>query len=299
MLFVFSLILLEHGSRRRAKFHHTTNRYQKLSEISLEGWKGWFVTLICFLPLLFGFLIPVIQLIIWAGSTYSYMVDARFIILAANSFGLAAIAAVVALIPALILGYGNRVQPSSAMRFVTRLAAMGYAVPGTVIAVGILIPFGALDNVINTWMKGRFDITTGLLFSGTIFTLIFAYTIRFIAISLQTVEAGLGKVKPSMDEAARTMGKTRPQVLQQIHLPIMKGSLFTALIIVFVDVLKELPATLVLRPFDFNTLAVRAYELASDERLADSSTAALAIVAVGIIPVILLSSAIQRSRAGS
>ena len=127
----------------------------------------------------------------------------------------------------------------------------------------------------------------------------FAYTVRFLAVSLQTVEAGLGKIKPSMDDAARSMGNGRASVLRHIHLPVMKGSLLTAVVIVFVDVMKELPATLVLRPFDFNTLAVRAYELASDERLADSSTAALAIVAVGIVPVILLSGAITRSRAGS
>ena len=137
------------------------------------------------------------------------------------------------------------------------------------------------------------------MLSGTIFILLFAYTVRFLAVSLQTTEAGLGKIKPSMDEASRCMGNSRLQTLKRVHVPMMKGSMLTALIIVFVDVMKELPATLVLRPFDFNTLAVRAYELASDERLADSSTAALAIVLVGVVPVIVLSRAISRSRAGS
>lgn len=299
LIFVFALILLERWSRRRAHFHHTTNRYQRLPDIRLS--RGWaaLAFIACLLPLLFGFVIPTIQLIIWALETYEIMIDRRFVTLAWHSFALAAGAAVVALVPALILGYGNRIHPSRAMRFFSRLSSMGYAIPGTVIAVGILIPFGALDNALNRWTREYFDMGLGLVFSGTVFVLLFAYTVRFLAVSLQTVEAGLEKVKPSMDDAARSMGSNRAAVLREIHLPILKGSLLTAIVIVFVDVMKELPATLILRPFDFNTLAVRAYELASDERLADSSTAALAIVAVGIIPVILLSGAISRSRAGT
>ncbi len=299
MLFVFALIMLERGSRRRARFHHTTNRYQRLPEVQLTRGKAWCATVACVLPLIFGFVVPVAQLGQWAILTFDQMVDDHFVELASNSFLLAGAAAVVTLVPALLLGYGNRIAPSLAMRFCTRLAAMGYAIPGTVIAVGVLIPFGLFDNAINRWTLAHFDLGTGLLFSGTVFILLFAYMVRFLAVSLQTVEAGLGKIKPSMDEAARSMGHAHASVLRGVHLPIVKGSLLTALLIVFVDVLKELPATLVLRPFDFNTLAVRAYELASDERLADSSTAALAIVAVGVIPVILLSVTISRSRAGS
>ncbi len=299
LLFVFGLILLERGSRHRAHFHHTTNRYQRLPEIGLS--RGWAVLAftVCLLPLLLGFILPTIQLVIWAVETYGAMVDERFVQLAWHSLVLAGGAAIIALVPALLLGYGNRIHSSGIMRFFTRLSSMGYAIPGTVIAVGILIPFGALDNLVNGWTLAFFDLSVGLVFSGTVFILLFAYTVRFLAVSLQSVEAGLDKIRPSMDEAARSMGSNRTTVLRQIHLPIMKGSLLTAVVIVFVDVMKELPATLILRPFDFNTLAVRAYELASDERLADSSTAALAIVFVGIIPVILLSAAISRSRAGT
>ncbi len=299
MLFVFVLILLERWSRRRAHFHHTTNRYQKLPDVPLPPLWAAVACIACLLPLLFGFVVPVIQLGLWAIETHDKMLDQRFFTLAWHSFTLAAAAALIALAPALLLGYGNRIQPTRTMHFFSRLAAMGYAIPGTVIAVGVLIPFGALDNQINDWMRERYGEGPGLLFSGTVFILLFAYTVRFLAVSLQTVEAGLGKIRPSMDDAARSMGNNRASVLRHIHLPVMKGSLLTAVVIVFVDVMKELPATLVLRPFDFNTLAVRAYELASDERLADSSTAALAIVAVGIIPVILLSGAISRSRAGT
>ena len=299
LFFVFGLIMLERWSRRRAHFHHTTNRYQRLPDIPLSRGAAAVALIACVLPLLLGFIVPTVQLIIWALQTWDVMLDHRFFDLVWHSFALAVGAAVVALMPALILAYGNRINPSKAMRFFSRLSSMGYAIPGTVIAVGVLIPFGALDNMINNFSKTHYDMTLGLFFSGTVFILLFAYTVRFLSVSLQSVESGLEKVRPSMDDAARSMGSNRTTVLRHVHLPIIKGSLLTAIVIVFVDVMKELPATLILRPFDFNTLAVRAYELASDERLADSSTAALAIVAIGIIPVILLSRAISRSRAGT
>jgi iron(III) transport system permease protein len=173
---------------------------------------------------------------------------------------------------------------------------MGYAVPGTVIAVGVMVPLAWIDNTIDGWMRQIFDLSTGLLFSGTLAALIFAYLVRFLAVSLQTVESGLGKISHSIDESARSLGAHPGQVLRRVHLPMLRGSLLTAILLVFVDIMKELPATLVLRPFNFNTLAVRAFELASDERLMDSSSAALAIVAAGIIPVVLLSKSIRQSR---
>ena len=145
-------------------------------------------------------------------------------------------------------------------------------------------------------MQSSFGISSGLILSGTLIAVMFAYVVRFLAISLQTVESGLEKIKPSMDDAARSLGCRHRETLFKIHIPLLKSSTLTALMIVFVDVMKELPATLILRPFDFNTLAVRAFELASDERLADSSTAALTIVVVGLLPVIYLSKTISHSR---
>jgi len=169
-------------------------------------------------------------------------------------------------------------------------------VPGTVIAVGVMLPFAWIDNSVDAFMRASLGISTGLLLSGTLVALLFGYMVRFLAVSLQTVENGLGKIKPSMDEAGRSMGLNAGAVLRRIHVPMLRGSLLTALLLVFVDVLKELPATLILRPFNFNTLAVRAYELASDERLASSGPAALTIVLAGLLPVILLSRSITRSR---
>jgi iron(III) transport system permease protein len=211
---------------------------------------------------------------------------------------LASLAAVFALLLALILGYGKRLNNDPLVSIASRIAAMGYAIPGTVIAIGVLIPFAWADTQLNHLSKQFFDTTVGLLLSGTLFTLLFAYNVRFLAVSLQTVEAGLGKIKPTLDNAGRSLGLSPLGVLQRLHLPLMKGSLLTAILLVFVDVLKELPATLILRPFNFNTLAVRAYVLASDERLADAGLPSLMIVAAGIIPVILLSRSISKSRAG-
>ncbi|HEY5739009.1 MAG TPA: iron ABC transporter permease, partial [Gammaproteobacteria bacterium] len=162
-----------------------------------------------------------------------------------------------------------------------------------------IIPFAWFDNSVDALMRSNFDISTGLLLSGSLFAVMFAYMVRFLAVSIQAVESGLLKIRRSMDEAARSLSYAPSEILLRVHLPLMKGTVLTAMLIVFVDVMKELPATLILRPFDFNTLAVRAFELASDERLADSSTAALAIVGVGLLPVILLSRSIGVSRAGS
>jgi iron(III) transport system permease protein len=235
-------------------------------------------------------------LIYWSWITASDMLDWSFFVLAGNSFALAGLTALLAVALSLVLAYGRRLAPTRLVRVALRTTSLGYAIPGTVIAIGVIIPMGWIDNAINDWFEHSFGITTGLLFSSTLFTLVFAYLVRFLAVSLQTVGSGLSTIQPSMDDAARSLGCSPRGVLASVHVPMIRGSLLTAGLIVFVDVLKELPATLILRPFNFNTLAVRAYELASDERLMDSATAATAIVIVGLIPVILLSRTIERTR---
>ena len=298
MTFVLVLIVLERYSRRRARFHHTSARYSKLPRYHLRGSMATAAVAACGLPIVLGFLIPSGQLFQWAMATTDMWLRPEFLRLVWNSISLAAIAAVLAVLLSLIMAYGKRLSPSGPTNAAVRIASMGYAIPGTVIAVGIMLPFAFIDNSIDSFMRERFDLSTGLILSGTLVALVFAYCVRFMAVSLNTVDAGLAKIKPSMDDAARSLGMSPGRVLRQVHMPIMRGSLLTALLLVFVDVLKELPATLILRPFNFNTLAVRAFELASDERLADSASAALAIVLVGIIPVILISRSISRSRPG-
>ena len=298
LVFVFALFILEKWSRKRAKFHHTSNKYTNIKRFQLTGWKMVVVVFACVMPLLLGFAIPALQLLVWTLTTAEEVIDAAFFTLVWNSVSLAAMAAILAVSIALLLGYGKRLRKTKTIITSVNIASMGYAVPGMVIAVGVMVPFAWFDNTLDTWMREIFDISTGLLLSGTLFALLFAYTVRFLAVSIQAIDAGLGKIKPTMDDAGRSLGLTPFGVLKQIHLPIMQGTVLTALLLVFVDVLKELPATLIMRPFNFNTLAVRAHEMAADERLADAGAPALMIVLVGILPVILLSKVISHSRAG-
>jgi iron(III) transport system permease protein len=265
----------------------------------LRGYRALLAFCACFFPLFFGFILPAGQLGLWAFETYDSMIDASFIALTVNSVLLAASAAALAVALALFLVYGKRQFSGKAVAASVRVVATGYAIPGTVVAVGVIIPLAWFDNSIDSLLSDHFGISTGLLLSGSLFAVMFAYMVRFLAVSVQSVESGLGKIRQSMDEAARSLSYTPTQILLRVHLPLMKATVLTAFLIVFVDVMKELPATLILRPFNFNTLAVRAFELAGDERLADSSTAALMIVAVGLVPVLLLSRGISASRAGS
>ncbi|KAF0191455.1 MAG: iron(III) transport system permease protein [Gammaproteobacteria bacterium] len=296
MTFVFALIVIERWSRSRARYHMTGQRSTPLPTYRLRIGKTCLAWLACGLPLTLGFLLPGGLLVSWSMATAAYVVDDRFWQLVFNSVTLAGSAALFALLLALYMAYSKRLTGGMGTNSAVRLAAMGYAIPGTVIAVGVMLPFGWFDNTIDAWARETFGVSTGLLLSGTLFAVMFAYMVRFLAVSLQTVEAGLGKIRPSMDETARSLGHRPLEVLGRIHLPLMRGSVLTAILLVFVDVMKELPATLILRPFNFNTLAVRAYELATDERLMDASSAAVAIVAAGILPVILLSRSITRSR---
>ena len=181
------------------------------------------------------------------------------------------------------------------IRFAGVVAGLGYALPGTIIAIGVLIPLAALDRTLFIWARDWFGVNIGLVFTGTLAGVVLAYGARFTAVSLGAVTSGLSRIKPSLDEAAVLAGYRPLQILRRIHLPLMRASVLTAVLIVFVDVLKELPATLILRPFNFNTLAVRAYELAGDERLIDAAPASLAIVLVGLIPVIWLNRSVNEA----
>lgn len=296
--FVALLVLVEKYSRRKARYHSSSEYKAKAKLIQLTGWKAIFAFLVCLGPVLLGFIIPAAVLGYWS-LTKADLSDGAFAELAWNSFYLAFLAALIAVGFALLLAYAGRLNPSKKVRLSIATAGMGYALPGTIIAVGVIIPFAWFDHQLIAIAKEWLGIDPGLVLSGTLAALLFAYTVRFLAVSLGSVQSGLGKIKPSLDGAARTLGCGPMQVLRRIHVPLMRSSVLTALLIVFVDVLKELPATLILRPFNFNTLAVRAFELASDERLVDAAPASLLIVAVGLLPVILLSRSISKGRAGS
>ena len=292
MGFVILLMLLEHWARRRARFHQSTGR--RHVRLQLNGIRAGFATLLCALPIAVGFAIPTLILLKLAFTEGDVQFGARFIKLSINSFGIAAITALIAVSAALLLAYLARSSGRRIQVLLNRLVGLGYAVPGTVIAVGVLIPLIALDHFLVDSISNIFGFKTGLLLTGGFLVLIYAYLIRFLAVALQSVEAGLSKITPSMDDAARSLGSTPFEVMREVHMPLLRTSLITAGLLVFVDVLKELPATLVMRPFNFDTLAVQTYNLAMDERLAEASTAALVIVAVGLIPLIMASRAITK-----
>ncbi|MFQ3246179.1 MAG: iron(III) transport system permease protein [Arenicella sp.] len=286
--FVVVLLALEKSSRKRAAYHGKKTAKPGQTE-HLSGKKqALAIALVC-TPLLLGFIIPCAQLSYWAIKNIEQLASAEFWQLVANTLLLASITACVALFLALLVAYSHRLNQSKFTSISKGIIGLGYAIPGLVIAVGVLIPLAYFDNTLDGWLRSNFNYSSGLLISGTIAALVIAYLVRFLAVALKSVDSGLGSIHPNMDQAARSLGLSPFGVLRKIHLPIMKGSILTGLLIVFVDVMKELPATLVLRPFNFNTLAVRAYELASDERLADAALPSIAIVLVGLLPVILLS----------
>lgn len=293
--FVLLLVAMERITRGRARYHNTSNRHRPPPG-RLKGGAGLLAMLTCLLPLCLGFLLPAALLLRMALGEGDAQFGERFLVLARNSFTLAGLTALIAVALAVLLAYSARLSKTLLSKGLNRLVGLGYAVPGTVIAVGVLIPVTRLDNWLSGQWQAWFGSNPGLLLTGGIAALIYAYLVRFLAVALQTVEASLSKITPSMDDAARSMGLGQGETLRRVHVPILRGSLFTASLLVFVDVMKELPATLVMRPFNFDTLATQAYVLASDERLTEASTAALAIVAVGLLPLIALSRQISRTR---
>jgi len=293
---VLIFLLLERWNRGRQRYHHTSARYRHLMKPRLGKGVGWLATLVCTLPVIFGFLLPAV--VLFTMALKAGIDIPRFLPQAMNTFILGAITAVLAVSLALLVAYGARLQPGPITTFASRLCSLGYTVPGSVIGVGILIPFAWFDNSIDAWLRDSFGISSGLLLTGGIAALVFAYLVRFLAVSLQAVEAGLTKVRGSMDDAARTLGRGPSGTLVAVHAPLLWSSLLTAGLLVFVDVMKELPATLIMRPFNFDTLAVQAHNYAADERPGAAATPSLMIVLVGLIPVLLLSRAIAQARPG-
>ena len=298
LAFVIVLLLLEWRSRGRSRFHNTSGRRRQLAERRLSGWRGWLATAGCVLPLGIGFVLPAVLLLRLTLAESEAPLGPQFIGLARNSFLLAGLTSIIALTLAVLLAYGARLAKGALAPALNRLVGLGYAVPGSVIAVGVLIPVTRLDHwLAATWQNWSGE-NPGLLLTGGIAALVYAYLVRFLAVALQSVGSSLGKITHSMDDAARSLGLGQAATLRRVHLPILRSSLFTAALLVFVDVMKELPATLVMRPFDFDTLATQAYTLAADERLAEAAAVSLAIVAVGLLPLIVLSQQISRQIAG-
>lgn len=293
LLLVGTVIALERMARGKARFHDLPAPRRQV-RFRLSGRKAAAAVAACVIPLALGFLLPAVLLVKMSLAGGDEQFGMRFARLAANSFSIAAIASALAVALALMMAWGARVSRSPLAAAMNRVAGLGYAVPGAVIAVGVLIPAARIDNALGDWLNAHFGLATGLILTGSIAALVYAYLIRFLAVALQTVDAGLAKITPNMEDAARSMGAGAGETLARVHAPMMRSSLVTAALLVFVDVMKELPATFVMRPFNFDTLAVQAYNLAADERLSEASTASLAIVAVGLVPLYFASRRLVR-----
>ena len=293
---VLLLVWLEWSSRRGRRFHNAGRHYRDLPRLHLSGWLGAAACVACLLPLTLGFLVPSVVLVDWALWTLPRLRLEDYVSDLTNTLTVAASAAVLAVLVALFLCYAMRLSNRRLLVAAARLAGAGYALPGAVLAVGVLISLGAIDNTLDAWSKTWFGGGTGLLLSGTVVAVIFAYLVRFMALSLGSVESSLMRVTRNMDGAARTLGHGPGSTLLRVHVPLIRTGLLTGLLIVFVDCMKELPATLMLRPFNFSTLATRVYEYASNEAFQEAGLWALSIVLAGLLPVILLSYSITHGR---
>lgn len=298
LVVVLAVIGMERLARRSRRFHHTTTRYRTLPRARLRPVPALLSFLACAVPVTLGFAVPAFILARYAVINFHVSWTPDFVEFAANSLLLSAGCAVLAVLIGLFMAYAQRLKRNGALRSAIRFASIGYAVPGAVLAVGVIIPLAGIDNALDGFFRTTFGVSTGLLFSGTVAAVMFGYLVRFLALSFGTVEASLGKITQNMDGASRTLGLSAFSTLRRVHLPLMKGSLLTAAILVFVDCMKELPITMLLRPFNFDTLATYVHQLASDELLEESALGALAIVAAGILPVIVLSRTIAHSRPG-
>jgi iron(III) transport system permease protein len=296
LAFVVAAVLLERWSRGAARTA-SVNRMRSPkppAQPRLTGWRGALATLVCAAPVVIGFALPVGLLGGLVLSEPGLPGAARFGELAWNSFRVAGMTAVLAVMFAIVIAYAVRLAPGALTHGTSRLLALGYAAPGTVLAVGVLLPLGAVDAALAAFAQREFGARIGLLLTGTIIALIYAYLVRYFAVAWNGIEPAFARITPNMDAAARGLGAGTSGTLLRVHAPLLARSAAAAALLVFVDVMKELPATLVLRPFNFDTLATRTYTLAQDERLAEAALPSLAIVAVGVLPLMILSRAVRR-----
>jgi iron(III) transport system permease protein len=299
LLVVLVINAMEVRARGRARFFVAPNSARPAARVVLTGWRRTLAVVGCLVPITFGFVLPIGILIDLLLPTLAMTPWARYGTWVGNTIAIGTSAALLTLACAVGIAYSVRLAPRGRVGGLIRAAAavmnLGYAVPGAVIAVGILIPLAAFDNALDAWLRATIGISTGLLLSGTVVALLYAYLVRYFAVAYQPVGAGLARITPAMEASARSLGASPAEAFRRVHLPLLAPSVLAASLLVFVDVMKELPATLVLRPFNFDTLAVIAYQLAADERLGEAALPSLTIVLVGVVPVIWLSRAISRT----
>lgn len=297
IMFCFVIVLITLEKRNRTKIDHSAYAGDSAAKrLSLSGWGALLAFLACMLPIVLGCLLPLGILTKLAITTGDPMLGNGFLGFAANSVQVAGAATVIAVIIALLLTYAHYLVPTRATGITIQVATLGYALPGAMLAVGLLSPVSQVDRWLAEFLEVNFDWRSGLILTGTVTTLIYAYVVRYLTVAYNTTSSGLERIPRIFGEVSRSLGASPRRVITAIHLPLMRRSIIVAAILVFVDSMRELPATLLLRPFNFETLATRVYRLASDERLAEASSAAIAIVLIGLIPVLFLNRLADKNR---
>lgn len=295
ILTVIVLVLIWLENIQRGSRHWSSNGGSTKPVIRIRPKRRsrqWLFTALCLKVLLISFILPLSQLFYWVSLTWRNVVDSEFVILIFRSFSLAIGSAVSIAAISIFLLYAIRLSPLRWTKHIARTASLGYAIPGAVIAVGIMIPMMGLDRMLNWTVSNQF----GMILSGTLFILVVAYIVRFMAVGYNAIDAGFQKTGASVNEVARSLGASPLRTLWEIDLPLIKNSIAGAVLLAFVDILKELPLTLILRPFNFNTLATKAFDMATNEMIAESANASLVVVLTGVIPIILLNSMISERK---
>ncbi len=289
LLFVVALLWLERAGRRRQRFTVAAQRARRMTPQRLHGWRAGVALMLGVLPVLLGFVLPATYLVNQSIARLRFAGFPPTLLQAAwTTIWLAAVATVVTLLLGLVVAWSARLRPGSLSRAIERGACLGYAVPGTVLALALMIALGHLDGWLGDLLEDAFGIVSGLLLLGSGAALIYTYAARFLAVSAGNIESGLSRIAPSLDHAARTLGRTPTGVLKQVHLPLIRPALAAAALLVFVDCMKELPATLLLRPLNLETLATTLYAEAARGTYEEGAIAALIIVVAGLLPVMLL-----------
>jgi len=280
MIFVFALIFLERYQRRSMLFNQYGSHFVPYTVVKLRGIKAIASSVVCVIPVLAGFILPVAMLVWWSISTFYQELDAAFAVLVKNTFLLSATAALVVVVVALLVAIAVRFKPYKFTRFFAKISTLGYSIPGAVVAIGLI--------TVLLWVQNQISGIVQILIMGTWVSLIFAYLVRFMAVAYNGIDSALSNISTSIDESSRSLGKSYWQTLKEVLLPLLKRPVGVGMLLVFIDVVKELPITLILRPFNFDTLAIRAFEFATDERLAEAAPYALVVILVGLLPVVFL-----------
>lgn len=295
LVIVLLLLSAERYSRRRQKLYQSQFNSHEDFRYTLQGWKKWAALLWCWGLVCVAFIFPLLQLLSYAYTYFEQSWTAEFREYAWNSLQVSLSAAVIAVSVALVVNFYARLKQNRPSIALMRLSSMGYAVPGTVLAIGVMVPVLTLDHAVNDVAKSMHWGRPGLIFSGTMFAIIFALIVRFSAVAIGSIESSLNRISPSLDMAARTMGCQANGMLWRVHLPLVRRGALIAGLLVFIESMKELNAALLLRPFNFETLATYVYNYASDEHLELAALPAVLLVLVGLIPLVVVNRSLEQT----